>query len=106
MSSVPGWMAPHAASAVGLGPGVTTTGRGIDVFQNYNARHAPGTYTALDMSRPFTVTHPTTQGPLGQTLPFAPLSQPRRAPNAPANANGTITNRRTNRGGEAFDIIF
>lgn len=66
-SSLPGWMSDNDAAQAGLGHGVTTTGRGIDIFQNYSPFDA-GTYAELDVTRPYVEFTPALvrHGPLGQ----------------------------------------
>jgi len=101
-SSLPGWMTQGAASAVGLGPGVTNTGRGIDVFQNYSPFDDMGSYTALDLDRPYVEFAPVipVHGALGAVNPSFASAHHIGNPNTGLQ----YVNMRQSAGGIAFDI--
>jgi hypothetical protein len=103
-SSLPGWTSAAIAAQNGLGHGVTTTGRGIDVFQNYSEFDSMGCYCALDMTRAYVEFAPAVvamNGPLGQVSAGFAASHHIGNPNTGLQY---INARSGANGSEAFDI--
>jgi hypothetical protein len=99
-SSLPGWMTEDAAAQRYLGHGVTNTGRGIDIFQNYSPFDDLGRFVDLDVTRPYVEFVPAAQGPLGPIRNFAPASQQGGARSGLQYKNSRVGGN----GSVAFDI--